>query len=67
MATNEQAATRLESARPFPGLRAYGFADREYFFGREDQVFALYRLLDRSRFAAVVGTSGSGKSSLAGC
>jgi hypothetical protein len=64
MAVSVQARSRLGPGRPFPGLRAYGFADHRYFFGREDQIFTLYRLLDRSRFAAVVGTSGSGKSSL---
>jgi WD40 repeat protein/energy-coupling factor transporter ATP-binding protein EcfA2 len=50
--------------RPFPGLRPFGIEDRDFFFGREDQVFSLYRLLEHSRFIAVVGSSGSGKSSL---
>ncbi|GEM_PF-1150744 len=50
--------------RPFPGLRPFGFEDRDFFFGREDQVYSLYRLLEHSRFIAVVGSSGSGKSSL---
>lgn len=49
---------------PFPGLRPFAYPDHEYFFGREDQKYALYRLIDRSRFVAVVGSSGSGKSSL---
>jgi tetratricopeptide (TPR) repeat protein len=49
---------------PFPGLRPFAYQDHEYFFGRSDQTFALYRLIDRSRFVAVVGSSGSGKSSL---
>jgi tetratricopeptide (TPR) repeat protein len=49
---------------PFPGLRPFAYQDHEYFFGREDQTYALYRLIDRSRFIAVVGSSGSGKSSL---
>jgi tetratricopeptide (TPR) repeat protein len=49
---------------PFPGLRPFAYPDHEYFFGREDQTYALYRLIDRSRFVAVVGSSGSGKSSL---
>jgi tetratricopeptide (TPR) repeat protein len=49
---------------PFPGLRPFAYQDHAYFFGREDQTFALYRLIDRSRFVAVVGSSGSGKSSL---
>lgn len=54
----------LSSQRPFPGLRPFDFRDHEFFFGREEQIYALYRLIDRSRFVAVVGSSGSGKSSL---
>jgi WD40 repeat protein/TPR repeat protein len=50
--------------RPFLGLRPFGYEDHELFFGRESQTFALYRFLDRSRFVSVVGSSGSGKSSL---
>jgi tetratricopeptide (TPR) repeat protein len=56
--------TALSAERPFPGLRPYGFADHPFFFGRDDQIYSLYRILDRSRFIAVVGSSGSGKSSL---
>jgi len=56
---------RLSNQRPFPGLRPFGFADRGFFFGRERQAFALYRLAENGRFIAVVGGSGSGKSSLA--
>jgi hypothetical protein len=54
----------LSADRPFPGLRPFDFADHDFFFGREDQSYALFRRLDRSRFLAVVGSSGSGKSSL---
>jgi hypothetical protein len=50
--------------RPFPGLRPFAYEDHEFYFGRTSQIYSLYRLLDRSRFVAVVGTSGSGKSSL---
>src|ERR1700683_5771170 len=56
--------TRLSNERPFPGLRPFGFADRGFFFGRERQAFALYRLVEDGRFIAVIGGSGSGKSSL---
>ncbi len=49
---------------PFPGLRPFE-ADEDYlFFGREGQSDELLRRLQRNRFLAVVGTSGSGKSSL---
>ena len=56
--------TALSADRPFPGLRPYALEDSEFYFGREDQIYSLYRLLDRSHFIAVVGSSGSGKSSL---
>jgi tetratricopeptide (TPR) repeat protein len=54
----------VNAEHPFPGLRPFAYQDHEYFFGREEQNFALYRLIDRFRFIAVVGSSGSGKSSL---
>lgn len=54
----------LSSERPFPGLRPFAYADHAYFFGRQEQTYALYRLIDSSRFVAVIGSSGSGKSSL---
>ncbi len=56
--------TRLSNQRPFPGLRPFFFGDRGFFFGRERQAFALYRLVENGRFIAVIGGSGSGKSSL---
>jgi tetratricopeptide (TPR) repeat protein len=49
---------------PFPGLRPFAFPDSDFFFGRNEQKYSLYRMLDRNRFVAVVGSSGSGKSSL---
>jgi hypothetical protein len=54
----------LSADRPFPGLRPFAFADRAFFFGRDRQKFALYRLVEAGRFIAVIGSSGSGKSSL---
>ena len=56
--------TRLSNDQPFPGLRPFFFGDRGFFFGRERQAFALYRLVENGRFIAVIGGSGSGKSSL---
>ena len=49
---------------PFPGLRPFETNEYRLFFGREGQSDELIRRLQRSRFLAVVGTSGSGKSSL---
>lgn len=49
---------------PFPGLRPFESHENHLFFGREGQSDELLRRLRRTRFLAVVGTSGSGKSSL---
>src|SRR4030095_15134451 len=49
---------------PFPGLRPFETDEYRLFFGREGQSDALIERLQRSHFLAVVGTSGSGKSSL---
>src|SRR4029453_19174098 len=49
---------------PFPGLLPFETDEYRLFFGREGQSDALISKLERSHFLAVVGTSGSGKSSL---
>ncbi len=49
---------------PFVGLRPFESEDSLYYFGREEQIKALLRQLHETRFLAVVGGSGSGKSSL---
>jgi energy-coupling factor transporter ATP-binding protein EcfA2 len=49
---------------PYPGLRPFKFEESYLFFGREGQSEDLLRRLERNHFVAVVGTSGSGKSSL---
>lgn len=58
----------LWEGSPFPGLRAFGPKDAPIFFGRESETDKLVaRLADPGcRFLAVVGASGSGKSSLVG-
>ena len=65
-------ATMLEMEipeNPFPGLRPFEFNESLLYFGRDGQSEQLLRKLSATRFLAVVGTSGSGKSSLvrAGC
>ena len=54
-------------ANPFPGLRPFREEEEYLFFGRESQVDAMVDKLAATRFLAVVGTSGSGKSSLVNC
>jgi energy-coupling factor transporter ATP-binding protein EcfA2 len=53
-----------ERANPFPGLRPFMQEEADLFFGRDRQSDELVRRLASRRFLAVVGTSGSGKSSL---
>jgi len=52
---------------PFPGLRPFTQQEDYLFFGREEQTRELLQRLGSNRFVAVVGTSGSGKSSLVRC
>src|SRR5215471_7123909 len=52
---------------PFPGLRPFHEDEERFFFGRESQVDAMVNKLAATCFLAVVGTSGSGKSSLVNC
>ena len=49
---------------PFVGLRPFESDDSDLFFGREEQTVALLQCLHYNKFVAVVGSSGSGKSSL---
>jgi WD40 repeat protein len=60
-------ATRAKAANPFPGLRPFHDSEEHLFFGRESQVDTMIDKLARTRFLTVVGTSGSGKSSLVNC
>jgi energy-coupling factor transporter ATP-binding protein EcfA2 len=67
-----KAPPRYDSRCPFPGLLAFGvrFAtnqgpdDRQFFTGREPLVHDLVVRLSQHPFLAVLGSSGSGKSSL---
>jgi len=60
-------ASATAITNPFPGLRPFWEEEEHLFFGRELQVDAMVDKLAQRRFLAVVGTSGSGKSSLVNC
>jgi tetratricopeptide (TPR) repeat protein len=49
---------------PFPGMRPFEAEDDRVFFGREKEIDDLLQRLRSCRFLSIVGTSGSGKSSL---
>jgi WD40 repeat protein/tetratricopeptide (TPR) repeat protein len=52
---------------PYPGLRPFLKSEAHLFFGRENQIDAIVDKLSAARFVTVVGTSGSGKTSLVNC
>jgi hypothetical protein len=52
------------SAAPFVGLRPFDTSDERWFFGRDRETATLTRKLRATGFTAVVGPSGSGKSSV---
>src|SRR5215472_698749 len=54
----------MTASNPFPGLRPFEPNEDGLFFGREKEIDDLLRRLRSTRFLSVVGTSGSGKSSL---
>ena len=49
---------------PYKGLEAYGERDAETFFGRESEIATCRQRMAGGGFLAVVGASGTGKSSL---
>ena len=51
-------------SNPFPGLRPFEADEEHLFFGREEEIDELLRRLRTTRFLLVVGSSGTGKSSL---
>jgi WD40 repeat protein/transcriptional regulator with XRE-family HTH domain/energy-coupling factor transporter ATP-binding protein EcfA2 len=53
-----------DSRCPYRGLQAFEEVDAELFFGREADLQRLVERLKTTRFLAVIGPSGSGKSSL---
>lgn len=52
---------------PFKFLDAYERQDVDFFFGREEEIEALYRMVFQSNLLVVYGSSGTGKTSLIQC
>jgi WD40 repeat protein len=57
-------AEPLGPANPWPGLTTFAEADRDFFFGREEEAAELLRLVRRDLVTVLYGLSGLGKSSL---
>src|SRR5882757_8813613 len=65
-AAEEPAATDAGRSPPcpYPGLAYFGPSDAELFFGRDAAITRLAEAVGRQSFTALVGASGSGKSSV---
>ncbi len=57
----------MEKRYPFKFLDAYRKEDFAFFFGREEEIEALYRMVFQTKILVVYGTSGTGKTSLIQC
>lgn len=65
--SNQDIVDISELINPFPGLRPFGVEESHLFFGREGQSDEALSKLADSRFVAILGASGSGKSSFMYC
>jgi WD40 repeat protein/transcriptional regulator with XRE-family HTH domain len=63
-ATRDAVAADEDAAAPYQGLARFEPGDHDRFFGRDELVADLLALVREHRFTAIVGASGSGKSSL---
>ncbi len=61
--SSDEASAALATC-PWQGLQAYDVTEADRFFGREEEIAAGLAILDRHGLLALVGPSGSGKSSL---
>jgi len=52
---------------PFKFLDAYAKEDKQLFFGREEEIDSLYRMIFQTNILMVYGASGTGKTSLIQC
>jgi hypothetical protein len=64
--SGQMATTWDGNPPPYPGLLAFTPADSAFFFGRDREVDTLVELIRKQPLTAVIGPSGSGKSSLVG-
>jgi WD40 repeat protein len=71
IATQENDVLNIKKLRkyknPFPGLRPFSMDESHLFFGREGQSDEVLKKLSDNKFCAIIGASGSGKSSFIYC
>ncbi|MEB3357615.1 MAG: caspase family protein [Synechococcales bacterium] len=57
-------ATKIDETCPYQGLEPFTEATQQFFFGRRNVVEQLRQKLESASFVALIGASGSGKSSV---
>ncbi len=57
----------MQKIYPFKFLNSYQREDKDFFFGRTEEVEALYQMIFQTQILLVYGTSGTGKTSLIQC
>jgi hypothetical protein len=57
----------LQQRSPFKFLDSYNKNDKNIFFGRDEEIKALYELVQTSKLVLIYGASGTGKTSLVEC
>jgi hypothetical protein len=62
--SGRSAQVEIETVAPYRGLNAFSEQDADLFYGRESAVAELVQRMSRANFLAILGASGSGKSSL---
>jgi hypothetical protein len=65
--TTKMNAVTLQKRSPFKFLDSYNKNDKNIFFGRDEEIKALYELVQTSKLILVYGASGTGKTSLVEC
>ena len=57
----------MEKKYPFKFLDSYTQSDTDMFFGRDEEILALYEMVFQNNILLVYGASGTGKTSLIQC
>ena len=57
----------MEKKYPFKFLDSYNQNDTDIFFGRDEEIVALYEMIFQNSMLLVYGASGTGKTSLIQC
>ena len=53
-----------DAENPWPGLREFDESGKDFFNGRDQEIFDLLRLVNHSNLTVLFGASGLGKTSL---